>query len=91
MPAQVLFLFGANMRNLPVRLARVVVAAGLVVLTGCSSQSVPTKPVNNDVIQIPKSMPDGDPLHPKGKASGPALPKGAGGMTPPPGLPGAPK
>jgi hypothetical protein len=70
-------------------MARTVVAASLVALTGCSGQSVPTKPVNNDMIQIPKNMPDGDPMNPKGKATAPPMPKGVGTMTPPPGLPGS--
>jgi hypothetical protein len=72
------------MLNLPVRTFRIIAIAALVGLLGCSKPpAVPTKPANNDVIQVPTVMPEGDPNNPKGKPSPTPMPKGATGMVPP--------
>ena len=72
------------------RTRQILIVAGFVSLAGCGKPTaLPTKPVNNDVMQVPTVMPDGDPTNPKGKASPTPAPKGAApGMAPPSGLPG---
>ena len=74
----------------PARTLQILIVTGFVGLAGCGKPpALPTKTVNNDVMQVPPVMPDGDPNNPKGKASPTPPPKGAAtGMAPTSGLPG---